>query len=383
MSTSRRGNGHLASALILVAALQFLLFDVNFAVGDQASDLVPRYLLGLVHAPEVHEELDLTDEQIADLELLFREIDGKWFPARNMADQPRLAVIDELEGRVREWFRENTSTDQQRRLSQLEFYAQGNRVLLRSDVAKELKLDAKQKTELFELASATQAAQTALAKTKFGDPSIDALQASLAKKTADEQTSLKRLVRPDQRVRLGKMLGKPYDPSRLSRIYAMAPEFGPSPDWINSPPLTLQSLRGKVVLVHFYAFQCHNCHANFDIYRRWAEEYSSDEVVVVGIQTPETSLERDADAVRTAASEKDLKFPIQIDLDSASWAAWGNTMWPTVYVVDQNGYIRHWWSGELNWKGATADQTIERSCRKVATRRRVNSLIGWRRNRRG
>ena len=82
-------------------------------------------------------------------------------------------------------------------------------------------------------------------------------------------------------------------------------------------------------------------------------------VAVVGIQTPETSLERDPQAVKEAARERGLYFPIMIDLESENWKAWGNTMWPTVYVVDKNGYIRHWWQGELNWKGATSDKVIE------------------------
>jgi peroxiredoxin len=139
----------------------------------------------------------------------------------------------------------------------------------------------------------------------------------------------------------------------------MAPELVPVQDWINSRPITLKSLRGKVVLLHFYAFECHNCHANFDHYRQWHKKYGG-EVVVLGIQTPETPTERQADAVKQAARERNLEFPILIDLDSANWKAWSNTMWPTVYVIDRDGYLRHLWQGELNWKGAAGDQTIEK-----------------------
>ncbi len=121
----------------------------------------------------------------------------------------------------------------------------------------------------------------------------------------------------------------------------------------------VKELRGKVVLVHFYAFQCHNCHANFEIYRRWHDQWHEKGVVVVGIQTPETSQERDPAAVKSAAAERKLEFPIIVDVASKNWDAWGNTMWPTVYVVDKNGYLRQWWAGELNWKGATGDKTIE------------------------
>ncbi|TWU51869.1 redoxin domain-containing protein [Rubripirellula reticaptiva] len=348
---------------VLAALTPLLAIQHVLAAGE--SDLVPRYLLGLVHAPEVHRELDLTADQVVGLESLFQEIDPVWFPARNLPTDQRLVVVDELEGRVRDWFSENASDQQSQRLRQLEFYAQGSRILLRDDVAQELGIDAAQQAKIAEVAEASQAAQQKLAATKYGDESLAELRADVTKKVAAEQSVMNQVFRPEQRGKLSKMLGERYDPSRLSRIYAMAPNFGPSQEWINSSPLSMGKLRGKVVLVHFYAFQCHNCHANFDIYRRWAETYSDDEVVVIGIQTPETSRERDAGAVRAAAKEKGLTFPIQIDLDSKSWAAWGNTMWPTVYVVDKNGYIRHWWSGELNWKGATADKTIEQVVDKL------------------
>ncbi|HAC90510.1 MAG TPA: hypothetical protein DCF63_07725 [Planctomycetaceae bacterium] len=57
--------------------------------------------------------------------------------------------------------------------------------------------------------------------------------------------------------------------------------------------------------------------------------------------------------------KKGFEFPVLIDLKSENWNAWGNTMWPTVYVIDKKGYIRSWWQGELNWQGATGDKSIE------------------------
>src|SRR5690606_34428722 len=118
-------------------------------------------------------------------------------------------------------------------------------------------------------------------------------------------------------------------------------------------------LRGKVVVIHFYAFQCSNCHANFPIYRRWHQEWADKDVVLIGIQTPETQPEHELKAIRAAAKEKELKFPIVADLKADCWKSWGNTMWPTVWVVDKHGYLRVWWEGELNWQGATGDKTIE------------------------
>jgi peroxiredoxin len=191
------------------------------------------------------------------------------------------------------------------------------------------------------------------------DPALETLRSAVIESVRSERQTQSKLLDSKMRQKLSELLGEPFDPSKLKRIYAMAPEFAEVEHWVNSSPLQLDDLRGKVVLVHFYAFQCHDCHANFAIYQRWHDELAEKGVVVIGIQTPETQRERDPSAVEAAAVERKLAFPILVDLDSENWKAWGNTMWPTVYVVDQNGYVRHWWQGELNWKGATADKAIE------------------------
>lgn len=323
------------------------------------ASLIPQPLLGLVHAPETHKELKLSENQITELETLLRNLDARWLPARNLPVDQQRKVMIELESQVRDWFGKTTTVVQKQRLEQLEYYAQGDRLLLRRDVAKNVGLQASQQQKLANLARLTEEAKQALSRAQFGDPELRTLQDKLKQSAEAEHTGMKRIVRTDQWQKLQTMLGDPFDTKRLKRVYPMAPEFIPVEHWINSGPLTMSELRGKVVLVHFYAFQCHNCHANFEIYRRWQKELTKKGAIVVGIQTPETSRERDPAAVVTAAQERDLSFPILIDLKSENWQAWGNTMWPCVYVVDKNGYIRMWWSGELNWKGATGDKAIE------------------------
>jgi peroxiredoxin len=328
--------------------------------GSRYEDLIPRPLMGLLHAPEVHTELQLTAQQISSLEAMFVEVDAAWFPARILPPAEYHTTIRKLEQTVWDWFHRNTSPAQQRRLKQLEFYGQGTRTLLRKDIAEKVGLSSEQQAKIAELAKATDSAQLKLSQAKYGDPEIENLQTTLAQCMAAERSVLSGLVNPQQRQKLTVLLGPTFDPSKLKRIYALAPQFQAVDHWINSPPLQMRDLRGQVVLVHFYAFQCHNCHANFGIYQRWHRELTDRGVVVIGVQTPETSRERDPEAVKSAAVQRELNFPILIDLDSANWRRWGNTMWPTVYVVDRQGYIRHWWQGELNWKGATGDETIER-----------------------
>jgi peroxiredoxin len=316
-------------------------------------------LLGLVHAPEVHAELGLSAVQVADLEQLFAENDSRWFASRILPPKQQGPILTELEGSIWEWFSKNTTPEQQQRLRQLEYFSQGGRMMLRTDVAEAIGLEPTEQTALAGLAKKAVAAERQLQAAKYGDASVPKLQAAVQAAAEAERAGLQEHVGQTQREKLTPLLGEKFDVTKLQRIYPMAPEFVEVADWINSSPLKLADLRGKVVLVHFYAFQCSNCHANFRIYQRWHQELADKGVVVVGIQTPETRSERDPAAVRAAANERELKFPILIDLASKNWEAWGNTMWPTVYVVDKQGYIRYWWQGELNWQGATSDKAIE------------------------
>ena len=346
------------AGLVFAQLVSVIAAQTHESVSKYA-ELIPQHLLGLVHAPQSQQELQLTDVQVQQLEALFAEIDTPWFQLRILPAEKQRELIVKLEQRVRNWFQENTSAAQQTRLDQLECRAQGVRMLLRQDVKGKLKLESSQQEALAELARAANAATQKLHSATMKNAVTDELTQEVSAAIQAEQKSVATILRPEQLQQLKPLLGDPFDTAQLKRIYPLAPELVSVEHWINSEPLTLQQLRGKVVLVHFYAFQCHNCHANFDHYKNWSEKYNSDEVVVIGIQSPETSRERDPQAVREAAAESGLQFPILIDLESENWKKWSNTMWPTVYVIDKQGYLRHWWQGELNWQGATGDKTIE------------------------
>ncbi len=346
-------------ALIAIVLMSIANTSQAESVSKEFRSLVPRQIMPLLHTPEIHQELKFSKTQVAELESLFSEIDSSWFQSRNLPDEKQLPILDSIDQRVHKWLADHATKEQRERLSQIELQAQSVRMLLREDLADQIKLESSQQNRFAELARATVAAQTALQTALNQGESSDDLQSKATAATMAEEEALKKVLKPEQQKLLVTLIGQPFELSKLNRIYPMAPEFVPVTSWVNSKPLKLKELRGKVVLVHFYAFQCHNCHANFEIYRRWHDQLRSKGVEVVGIQTPETAQERDPSAVKSAAAEGKLEFPILVDLESKNWTAWGNTMWPTVYVVDKNGYIRHWWQGELNWKGATADKTIE------------------------
>ncbi|MFO0915003.1 MAG: redoxin domain-containing protein [Pirellulales bacterium] len=352
------------AALIVIVSVSAWM-AAGQGVGAESSSvnyraLVSRPLLALLHTPEVHAELKLTVQQVADLEELFAKIDPTWLPSRNQPKDRQLQVFDELEGQVQQWLDGHVSAEQRKRLRQIELQAQGSRMLLRPDVSAALKLTSVQLQQLGDLATATDAAQMAVHQAMQKNEDLAEPQKNFSAAAQKEQSAIDEVLTDPQRQQLAKALGSRFDTSKLRRTYPMAPEFVKAEHWINSEPLTLAGLRGKVVLVHFYAFQCHNCQANFEIYRRWHEEMTKKGVVVIGIQTPELESERSLEAVKAAAAERKLQFPILMDEETANWNAWGTTMWPTVYVVDRNGYIRQWWQGELQWNGATGDQTIEK-----------------------
>jgi peroxiredoxin len=141
---------------------------------------------------------------------------------------------------------------------------------------------------------------------------------------------------------------------------APAPEFRGVTQWVNSEPLTMAKLRGKVVLVHFWTNGCYNCVNNYPHYRAWQERYADKDVVIIGIHSPETPGERDVERIKAQASKHGLKFPIAVDNDTSNWRAWNNRYWPTVYVVDRRGRVRYGWEGELNYKGAKGEERVRK-----------------------
>jgi len=131
-----------------------------------------------------------------------------------------------------------------------------------------------------------------------------------------------------------------------------APEFTGVTDWVNSKPLKLADQKGKVVVVHFWTNGCINCVHNYPHYRAWTEKYKgNNDLIIVGIHTPEFDEEKDVDRIRDRAAKNRLTFPIAVDNEQANWKAWGNRSWPSVYLVDKTGTIRQRWEGELGDDG--------------------------------
>ncbi|MGH9421392.1 MAG: redoxin domain-containing protein, partial [Thermoanaerobaculia bacterium] len=120
--------------------------------------------------------------------------------------------------------------------------------------------------------------------------------------------------------------------------------------WLNSPPLTAEELRGKVVLVDFWTYTCINWLRTLPYLRAWAARYREQGLVVIGVHTPEFTFEEGIDNVRKAAYERGVTYPIAIDNNRAIWSGFGNHYWPALYFVDVAGRVRGHHFGEGNYK---------------------------------
>ena len=130
--------------------------------------------------------------------------------------------------------------------------------------------------------------------------------------------------------------------------------------WLNSQPLILEGLRGKVVLVDFWTYTCINWQRTQPYVRYWAEKYKDQGLVVIGVHTPEFAFEKNVDNIRPALTMFRVDYPVAVDSNYAVWDAFGNRFWPAVYVADAKGNIRyhHFGEGEYERTEAVIQQLI-------------------------
>ena len=126
----------------------------------------------------------------------------------------------------------------------------------------------------------------------------------------------------------------------------LAPEFVGLEGWINSDPLTLGDLRGKVVLVDFWTYTCINCIRTLPYLRDWHQKYESMGLVILGVHAPEFEFEKVRDNVVMAVGDQGIEYAVAQDNDHGTWGAFRNRFWPAKYLIDRDGYIRYTHFGE-------------------------------------
>lgn len=135
------------------------------------------------------------------------------------------------------------------------------------------------------------------------------------------------------------------DPERANTQGAMPPLAG-AVEWLNSPELTRESLKGKVVLVDFWTYDCINCQHTLPYVKAWAKKYEKDGLVVIGVHTPEYGYERIIGNVKDQVRKLGITYPVAIDNNYAIWRSFDNQYWPAHYLIDASGQVRYTHFGE-------------------------------------
>ena len=146
----------------------------------------------------------------------------------------------------------------------------------------------------------------------------------------------------------------------VPRTLADLTDFGPAPElsntvWLNTPaPLRLADLRGKVVLLEMWTFECVNCQDVLPALRRWYQQYSPQGLVIIGNHYPEFPEERSLANLKAAVARLDIPYPVAQDNEGATWQAYASNAWPILYLIDKRGHIRYVQVGEGNYNAEEA-----------------------------
>ena len=132
--------------------------------------------------------------------------------------------------------------------------------------------------------------------------------------------------------------------------YPRAPDFAGIERWINSEPLKIEQLRGKVVLVDFWTYTCINCIRTLPYLKDWDKKYRDKGLVIVGVHTPEFEFEKKYENVLKAVNDYQLKYAVAQDNNYVTWNLYQNRYWPHKFLIDIDGYIRYDHIGEGNYE---------------------------------
>lgn len=324
--------------LIRVTTLGMLM---SLAVSTDAAVTAPLTdpTIILIRDDAVRAELAVTPEQKKSLDELLRKHNRMLLAIRDVspsgADETAKPQLVEIRKELAKLFND----EQKLRLQSLTLQAQGYDALLRKDIVEAIKLTDDQQKQLKEISARFRE------QAKEPNADVPTLQAERHKEVIAVLT-------PEQQNQYGTLLGEAFDFSKVVKSPAWAPEFVGVEEWINSEPLTMAQLKGKVVVVHFFAFGCSNCINNYPWYREWHDAFAGQDVAIIGIHTPETEAETHNDLLRKSLEDRELRFPVAVDKEKKMWTAWYNGIWPSVYIIDSQGRVRYWWYGELDWQGA-------------------------------
>ncbi|MEX0716700.1 MAG: redoxin domain-containing protein [Planctomycetaceae bacterium] len=320
------------------------------------STTVPNPVPLLLRAPAVRAELRLDAMQIERLDALLARKNETLFAFRDGVPTEFQAKFDEAVGEIERGLPSILDAAQRDRLEAIALQAVGFSALLKPEIAGRLRLSESQRRSI---RSALESARVRLeqSRSEAKEPKDQgALQKEAARLKAEEHKRIVSALSNSQKQEWLRLVGDQFDFGRLERSPGTAPELRGVTTWLNSDPLTFEDLRGRVVVLNFWAFGCINCVRNLPSYKAWSDDFADRNVTLIGVHTPETQTERDVDRLRAKLAEHRLTYPVAVDNENKNWDAWTNGWWPSTYLVDKRGHVRYWWYGELNYGGAEGEK---------------------------
>ncbi|MGC7405722.1 cytochrome c biogenesis protein DipZ [Pandoraea pneumonica] len=155
-------------------------------------------------------------------------------------------------------------------------------------------------------------------------------------------------------------------------VEGQLPSLDGAVQWLNSPPLTAEALRGKVVLIDFWTYSCINCLRTLPYVKAWAQKYRDQGLVVIGVHAPEFAFERDIGNVKKAVKDLGVDYPVAIDNNYAIWRGFNNQYWPAHYFVDAQGRVRYHHFGEGNY--AESERVIQQLLREAGAKQVASNI---------
>ena len=307
----------------------------------------------------IQSELHLDRNQIGAIEAAAAEVDLPLWQLRDVAPQDAAERVIVLRSQFQQKLTASLTSAQLARLSQLVLQARAPKAFSSAEIALRLGLSSDKRRQLQDVAQQVEKEIEHSDKKNGEKPAAEQARLRTKLRTAGQKKMLD-LLTNQQRSDLSRLLGEPFDLSQVRQLACIAPELRNVEEWLNTQPLTLKGLRGKVVVVHFWAFGCINCVHNLPHYQSWHEKFPQRELIILGIHTPETESERSIENLRRKVSEYNIAYPVAFDAASENWKSWANNMWPSVYLIDKQGYVRNWWYGELNWQGARGEEFLRK-----------------------
>lgn len=315
--------------------------------------------LFLIREPVVWKDLALSPQQRQLLQQFNGEQDGRLLATRNKKPQDALPVMEAIAAASRQKISELFDDRQRGRLKQITLRLRGVRLVTIPEVVSELALSEQQQSTMNERFRADDAKLQSLRERQTGSESQQKSVANANAIQHEEQQAVLATLTAEQNAKLAKLVGAAFAFDELGKARFKAPSIDVAGGTVNGPLPTNAAGEGDLVtVVHFFAFECINCRHNYPSYLRWQQEFAGKKVAIVGIHTPELDSEHDVATLERRLASEGLKFPVVVDNGKKNWDAWGNSMWPSVYLIDKRGYLRYWWYGELNWQGAPGEQRM-------------------------